>query len=86
LIVILEKEIKDLATEVATKTVPAGGLTFFSAPWWSSVNWTAVLSGVLVVLQIAYLLRKWWREETTVGTWLRKKSGAPISKSLEEEA
>jgi len=31
-----------------------------------------VLAGVLVLLQIAYLLRKWWREETEWGLKLKR--------------
>lgn len=68
----MKQEIKDIAVELATKTAPAGGLTLWSAHWWVSVNWTAVLTGLLVVLQILYLLRKWWREETEWGQRLRR--------------
>lgn len=71
----MKQEIKDIATELATRTAPAGGLTIVSASWWTSVNWSAVLSGVLVVLQVAYLVRKWWREETDWGVKLKRRLG-----------
>lgn len=68
----MKQELKDIAVELVTKTVPAGGVSVWSAHFWHSVNWTAVGTGLLVVLQIAYLLRKWWREETEWGQKLRR--------------
>lgn len=63
----MKQEVKDIAVELATKTAPAGGLV-----WISQVNWTGVLAGALVVLQILYLLRKWWREESEWGLKMRR--------------
>lgn len=58
----MKQEIKDIATELAFRTAPAGG-----AAWYAQLEWTTVLTMVLVVLQILYLLRKWWREESEWG-------------------
>ncbi len=63
----MKPELKDIAVEAATKTTPAGLLA-----WISSADWTAMLAGTLVVLQILYLLRKWWREETEWGLKLKR--------------
>lgn len=63
----MKQEIKDIVMELATKTTPAG-----FAAWWAQVDITAVLTGVLVGLQILYLLRKWWREETEWGRRLKR--------------
>lgn len=29
----------------------------------SAIPWLAILTGAYIILQAAYLLRKWWREE-----------------------
>lgn len=82
----MKEEIKDIGTELAARTAPAGVITMVSSPWWVSVNWVGVLTGVLVVIQIAYLLRKWYREETTWGLamrrWLAKRDLTP-SRAME---
>lgn len=80
----MKPELKDIAIEVATKTAPAGGLLAWTTNWLSNINWNVMLGGVLLVLQILYLLRKWWREETSFGIWMRRKVGAPVtSKPME---
>ncbi|WP_343639042.1 hypothetical protein [Roseateles sp.] len=80
----MKQELKDIAVEVATKTAPAGGLLAWSTDWLSQINWNVFLGAVLIVLQILYLLRKWWREETSFGVWMRRKVGAPVvSKPME---
>lgn len=63
----MKQELKDIAVELAVRTAPASGIA-----WYSQINWTAFLTGVLVVLQIAYLVRKWWREETEWGQRLKR--------------
>lgn len=63
----MKQEVHDIAVELLTKTTPAGFLA-----WWSGVSVTAILAGLLLVLQILYLLRKWWREETEWGMKLRR--------------
>jgi uncharacterized protein HemY len=62
----MKQEIKDIAVELATKTTPAVG-----AAWYSDISLTTALTVMLVMLQILYLLRKWWREETQVGQVMR---------------
>lgn len=71
----MRQEVKDIAVEVATKTAPAGGLMVWATDWLANINWNVLLAGVLVVLQIAYLLRKWWREETVWGLKLKRWAG-----------
>lgn len=63
----MKQEIKDIAVELATRTTPAGFIA-----WWTQMSLTGILTGILLVLQIAYLLRKWWREETEWGVKLRE--------------
>lgn len=67
----MRQELRDIAIELATKTAPAGGLAVWAQYLWEQVNVTALLTCALVVLQIIYLLRKWWREETEWGLRLR---------------
>lgn len=63
----MKQEIKDIAVELAVRTVPASGVA-----WYSNISWTAFLTGILVCLQIIYLGRKWWREETEWGLRLKR--------------
>jgi len=63
----MKDELKDIGYELLVRTTPAG-----FAAWWSEVSWTAAFTGVLVVLQIFYLARKWWREETEWGMRLKR--------------
>ena len=67
----MKQELKDIAVELATKTAPAGGLAWW-ASFWEHVNVTAILTAILVTLQIVYLLRKWWREETRWGLAMKR--------------
>jgi hypothetical protein len=64
---VVKQEIKDIATELVVRTAPAGGVA-----WYSQISWTAFLTGVRVCLQIGYLVRKWWREETEWGVKLKR--------------
>lgn len=68
----MKQEVKDIAVELTTKTVPAGGAAWWAQLTLSDINWTAVLTGVFVFVQIIYLLRKWWREETEWGVKLKR--------------
>jgi len=82
----IKQEVKDIAVEVATKTAPAGGLVVWATDWLAHINWNVVLAGLLVVLQILYLLRKWWREETAWGMKLKRwaeSRGLVASKPME---
>lgn len=63
----MNQEIKDIAYELAVRTAPAGILT-----WWASIDWTTALAILLGVLQVLYLLRKWWREETEFGKRMKR--------------
>jgi len=63
----MKQELKDIAVELAVRTAPAGGIA-----WYSQISWTAFFTGVLVVLQIAYLVRKWWREESEWGVRIKR--------------
>lgn len=63
----MKQEVKDIALELLTKTAPAGGMAI-----WANVSFTAILTAILVCLQILYLVRKWWREETEWGLKLRR--------------
>lgn len=59
----MKDEVRDIAHELLFRTTPASLLAGWSA-WWSGINWTTALAGLLVVLQILYLARKWYREES----------------------
>lgn len=63
----MKQEIKDIAVELAVRTTPAGAIA-----WWANVNWTTAIAVVLGVLQVLYLVRKWWREETEWGMRLKR--------------
>jgi len=63
----MRQEAHDIAYEIAVRTAPAAGVA-----WYSDISWTAFFTGVLVCLQIVYLLRKWWREETEWGLRLKR--------------
>lgn len=63
----MRQEAQDIAYEIAVRTAPAAGVA-----WYSDISWTAFFTGVLVCLQIMYLLRKWWREETEWGLRLKR--------------
>lgn len=36
-------------------------------------QWVAIATGLYIVLQALYLLRKWWREERASGGWFHGK-------------
>jgi hypothetical protein len=38
-------------------------------------EWVAVATGLYILVQIAYLLRKWWREETDWSRKIRRNRG-----------
>lgn len=61
----MKQELKDAAVELV-KSSPAVG-----ASWYANLSLTTVLTIILISLQILYLLRKWWREETPVGQRMR---------------
>lgn len=57
----MKQEIKDIAVNVAYQA-PASLVA-----WWQQLSLTTALAVLLGVLQIAYLIRKWIREETEWG-------------------
>ena len=62
----MKQEIKDVAVELAVRTAPAS-----TVAWVADIHPVTVLTGILIALQILYLLRKWYREETTIGRALK---------------
>jgi hypothetical protein len=56
----------------AAQGTPAVGGTWLY--WATSLNWIGFLTGCYVVIQAAYLLRKWWREEKD---WMRGRRKGP---------
>lgn len=63
----MQQEARDLAYEAAKGAPAVAGAV-------SSIltlnEWLMVGTGVYLVLQVLYLLRKWWREESD---WLKRK-------------
>lgn len=51
----------DLASEAIRGTPAVAGAV---ASAWTLNTWIMLATGVYIALQIAYLARKWWREET----------------------
>lgn len=63
----MKQEIKDIAFNVVYNA-PASLLA-----WWHQASATTIIAVVLGVLQVCYLLRKWWREESAWGLKLKRK-------------
>lgn len=61
-----KQEIKDIVLNVLYNA-PAS-----LAAWWQQANATTIVAVVLGVVQIAYMVRKWWREETEWGRKLKR--------------
>jgi hypothetical protein len=61
----VKQEIKDIAINLAYQA-PASLIA-----WWQQLSMTTAIAIVLGLLQVAYLLRKWWREETEWGVKLK---------------
>ena len=62
----MKQEIKDIAFNVAYQA-PASLVA-----WWQQLNLTTAIAILLGVLQVAYLIRRWWREETEWGMKLKR--------------
>lgn len=63
----MQSEVKDIVVEAA-KGVPAVAGTVASV---MTLNqWIMIGTGIYLVIQVAYLLRKWWREESD---WAKRK-------------
>lgn len=67
----MKQEIHDLIVE-GTKNAPVTGVGMAAGQW--AVMVVGVIYGLI---QIAYLVRKWWREETEWGIRLKKLLGKP---------
>lgn len=70
----MKQEIKDIAVNVAYQA-PASLVA-----WWQQLSLTTAIAIVLGVLQVAYLLRKWWREETEWGQKLKRWADGRLTK------
>ena len=64
----MKQEMKDIAFNVVYQT-PASLVAR-----WQQLSLTTALAVLLGVLQVAYLLRKWWREETEWGLRLKRRA------------
>lgn len=62
----MKQEIKDIVLNVIYNAPTS------VAAWLSSLNWATVIPVALGLLQCAYLVRKWWREETEWGRKLKR--------------
>lgn len=62
----MKQEIKDIAVQAAVSTPTTGWA------WLTGLTVAEVVAVVLGVVQMLYLLRKWWREETEWGRKLRQ--------------
>ena len=62
----MKTEAKDIAVNVAYN------LPTSVAAWWASIDVATALAVLLGVLQMLYLVRKWWREETEWGLRLKR--------------
>lgn len=62
----MRQEVKDMAVQVAVQA-PATGWALLTQV--SLAEWLAI---AMFVMQAAYLLRKWWREETEWGLTLKR--------------
>jgi hypothetical protein len=68
----MKQELKDIATQAVVSSPTSGWAVLTGL---SVAEWTAIILGIA---QLAYLLRKWWREETEWGIrmkrWLKKQT------------
>ena len=70
----MKQEIKDIAFNVMYQA-PASVMA-----WWQQISITTLIAVVLGILQIAYLIRKWIREETEWGQKLKRWADGHFSK------
>lgn len=62
--------------DIAIESIKAGPAVAGAVAATLTLNeWVAVATGIYIVVQIFYLLRKWWREETDWGRRVRKTTG-----------
>jgi hypothetical protein len=65
-LLIMKQEIKDIAINLAYQA-PTSVIA-----WWKQLSLTTAIAIILGLLQIAYLIRKWVREETEWGRKLKR--------------
>jgi len=75
----MKQELKDIAVNLVYQA-PASIIA-----WWQQINLTTAIAIVLGLLQIAYLIRKWWREETEWGQRLKRWTKGDFTKPGELE-
>lgn len=63
----MKQEVKDLAGQALYFTPTAG------AAWYTQLSVAEWMAIILGIAQLAYLLRKWWREETAFGLWMKRR-------------
>lgn len=60
------QELKDIAVNMAYNAPTS------VAAWMASIDWATAIAVILGVLQVLYLLRKWYREETEFGKRMKR--------------
>ncbi|MBT2322513.1 hypothetical protein J7E62_09165 [Variovorax paradoxus] len=70
----MKQEIKDIAINLMYQA-PASFIA-----WWQQLSLTTAIAVVLGVLQVLYLVRKWWREETEFGKRMKRWAGGMVTK------
>jgi mannose/fructose/N-acetylgalactosamine-specific phosphotransferase system component IID len=70
----IKQELKDIAVNLAYQA-PASLIA-----WWQQLSLTTAIAIVLGLLQIAYLIRKWIREETEWGQRLKRWADGKFTK------
>ncbi|CAN5292963.1 hypothetical protein BH10PSE16_BH10PSE16_00630 [soil metagenome] len=65
----MPKDMHDIVVEAAKGTPAVAGAVAASL---TLNEWVAAATGVYIVVQLAYLVRKWWREETEWGRKIKR--------------
>ena len=71
----MQQEIRDIVSEAAKGAPAVAGAVASSL---TLNEWIMIGTGIYLVLQVLYLLRKWWREESD-WAWLKRRGrrGSP---------
>lgn len=64
----MKQEVKDIALQVVYQAPTS------IVAWWQQLSFTTAIAIALGLLQICYLARKWWREETDWGVRLKRRA------------
>lgn len=73
-------EANDVATQVAKAAPAVAGAVASSL---TLNQWVAIATGIYIVIQCLYLIRKWWREEVS---WARKVEIFDLEREVEDAA